>query len=745
MPRKSWTVALAAVIFGIIVTAASLVLSGGSAPATLGDPGPLTRWGLPIATFVNHAAMALTIGALAFGAAIVPRSTKPIRARASARVVVVPESKPKAAANVSSAATQTATEAGSQIAGAEAAAKDNDFRAEIPAKSTDGGSVHPAFDATMAVAGYAGVTWTVAAAATLVLMFSSVSGLPLSGSSTFTAALVDYIFNISLGQAWGWMVLIAAVTASLAFAVRGPAWIAATAVLGTAGILPIALTGHTQGGNDHWGAVNALGLHLLGVYLWAGGIGTLALISRSLQGQAPGRFTDIKNKAQRPLTAGLVLKRFSDIAFVAIVVVTLSGIISAWIRMERFEDLFTPYGGLVITKALLTLALGILGLMHRTRVIGKLNAGDSTPLASAWRLIFAEVLVMAAVIGVAAVLGRTATPVPQELPPAASPARILTGYDLPPALGIGEWFTVWRWDWLWVAVVIFLGVAYAKWMHTLSKRGDSWNIGRAISWYVGLALLTYVTSGSPAVYGMVLISMHMVAHMALTMVVPIFLVVGAPMTLALRAMRPRTDGTRGPREWMLAFIHSKYSQVVTHPLFAAANFAGSIIIFYNTDLFGFALREHVGHELMNVHFLLTGYIFALNMIGIDPLPARLPHPFRLILLIATMVFHAFFAVSLMNSNMLLQADWFGSMGRPWGSPPMEDQQLGTAAMWGIGEVPTLFLALGVAIAWLRSDTKAAKREDRRADANHDADLEAYNRMFEQYAEHDQTIDQRRGR
>ncbi|GAA2547431.1 putative copper resistance protein D [Neomicrococcus aestuarii] len=742
MPRKTWMVAIAAVVAGIIATIIALVASGGSVPSTLGDPGAVTRWGLPIATGLNHAAMALTIGALAFAAAIVPRSTKPIRARASAQVL-------------SKTGKATGKLSGTQASNSEAGTDDRteNRTEEIPAKSTDGGSVHPAFEATLTVAAYAGIVWTVAAAATLVLMFSSVSGLPLSGDSAFTAALTDYVLNISLGQAWAWMVLIAAVVTSLAFAVRSPAMLAITAVLGTAGILPLALTGHTQGGDDHWGAVNALGLHLLGVYLWAGGIGTLAFIAKTLETGAPGRFTSIgsrktameKGAQPRPLAAGVVLKRFSDLAFVCILVVSASGIISAAIRMEKPADLLTPYGALVITKAVLTIALGVLGLMHRIRVIDKLNTGQSSALKAAWRLVFAEVMLMAAVIGVAAVLGRTATPIPEELPDAATPARILTGYDLPPDLGFDEWFTVWRWDWLWVAVVIFLGVAYARWMRTLAQRGDRWNLWRAISWYVGLIALTYVTSGPPAVYGMVLFSMHMVGHMALTMVVPLFLVIGAPMTLALRAMSPRQDGTRGPREWMLAFIHSTYSKVITHPIFAAVNFAGSIIIFYNTELFGFALREHVGHELMTVHFLLTGYIFALNMIGIDPLPLRLPHPFRLVLLLGTMVFHAFFAVSLMNNNTLIEADWFGSMGRTWGDPPMQDQELGAGAMWGIGEVPTLILALGAALAWLRSDTKTAKREDRRADANHDADLDAYNKMFEQLAEQDNPIDQRRGR
>jgi putative copper resistance protein D len=234
----------------------------------------------------------------------------------------------------------------------------------------------------------------------------------------------------------------------------------------------------------------------------------------------------------------------------------------------------------------------------------------------------------------------------------------------------------------------------------------------------------------------VLFSAHMVDHMALTMVAPIFLVLGAPVTLALRALAARADGSRGLREWLLLFVHSKFSQLVTHPLFAAANFAGSIVLFYYSDAFGYAMRDHVGHELMNLHFALTGYIFVLSMIGTDPLPRRAPYPMRLLLLLATMGFHAFFGVAIMGGTGLLAADYFGNLGRPWGPSALLDQQMGGAVAWGIGEVPTLLVAIGVAVMWSRSDERETRRTDRAADRNNDADLTAYNDMFAKLAERD---------
>ncbi|MDN5754819.1 MAG: bifunctional copper resistance protein CopD/cytochrome c oxidase assembly protein, partial [Micrococcaceae bacterium] len=442
----------------------------------------------------------------------------------------------------------------------------------------------------------------------------------------------------------------------------------------------------------------------------------------------------------RPVLAGVVLHRFSALATLAFFVVFASGVVSATVRMDHWSQLLSGYGGLVLIKAVLTLVLGLMGLGHRRWVIPKLMAGKLRATTTAWRIVAGEVIVMAATMAVATALSRTAPPVPEELPPEATPARILTGYDLPPELTGSSWLTVWRMDWLWLAVVIFLAIAYLQGIRTLRRRGDSWPVMRTVSWFLGLIALFYITSGAMAVYGVVLFSMHMVGHMAMTMVAPFFLVLGTPMTLALKAIPARADGTRGPREWMLAGIHSRFSKLVTHPLFAAANFAGSIVLFYATDAFHFALAEHTGHELMNLHFLLTGYIFALNMIDGDPLPRRAPYPMRLVILLATMSFHAFYGVSIMGSESLMQASWFGNMGRDWGPTPLADQKLGAGAMWGIGEVPTLMLALGVVVTWHRSDTREAVRRDRQADRNNEADLAAYNQMFAQLKEQDRRYD-----
>ncbi len=681
---------LPALVVGLATVVVASFLAGTSAPSELGDPGPLVRWALPVAKALHHSSMAITIAALVFAATILPRSTKPKRAGQGQH-------------------------------------------------DTDGGAPHPAFVRSMNLAAAAGLVWTMSAAAVLIFSFWDLVGKPMSLDSTYTAAMLDFVLEISVGRAWAWMIVIAAITASLAFGVRSPAWLGFSAAFSLVSVLPLSLIGHAAGGDDHWGAVNAIGLHLLGVSLWFGGIAVLAALAPLLQDRAPGR-----HGRTTPILAGVVLRRFSALATISIFLVAGSGLVSTLIRVTSWSQLNSPYGWLVIAKTLSTLGLGALGLAHRRYVIPRLESGSFGALNAAWRIVGLEALIMAAVMSLGTVLGRTAPPTPDTPPELPSPARLLSGYELPPELTANSWLTVWRFDWLWVAIIILLAAMYIIAMIKVRRRGDTWPILRLAAWIVGLVALFYITSGAPAVYGMVLFSVHMVDHMALTMVAPLFMVMGAPVTLALKALPPRTDGTRGPREWILVLVHSKYSAFITHPLFAAANFAGSIIIFYGTDLFAYALRSHVGHELMNVHFLLTGYLFALSMIGSDPVPKRAPYPLRLVILLATMSFHAFYGVSLMSSTSLIQADWFGNLGRPWGDSAIEDQRLGAAAMWGIGEVPTLLLALGVMVAWSRDDARETKRKDRQADRDNDAELNAYNEMFAQLNQHDQEIE-RRGR
>ncbi|MBW4096243.1 MAG: bifunctional copper resistance protein CopD/cytochrome c oxidase assembly protein, partial [Acidobacteria bacterium] len=497
-----------------------MMFSGAAVARPLLDPGAAVRWGLPLALAVHNVAVATVVGALVFAVVILPRDAAARRTGSSSH--------------------------------------------QHPAAP---GAEHPAFSRVMTLASVAAVVWTIAAVAVLVLTYADVSGQSISGSSNYTASLIYFVSNFPTGQAWLAVTIFAAVVTTLCFGVRNLAALAVTLVLAMLGMMPQALIGHSSSSNDHEGAVNSLALHIAGVALWFGGIVALAVVSPKL-----GKLT------------GPVLKRFSTLALFGFVVVTASGVVNASIRVTSWHQLFTSaYGQLIMAKTVAVLVLGAIGYMHRQWIIPRLtrNTANTAGTAKAtfstrrvlWQLIAAEVLLMGVTSGIAVALSRSAPPEPTTFSPDATPAFILSGYELPPPLEFSRWFTEWRVDWLWLTFVLGTSVAYILGFIKLRRRGDSWPVIRMISWLVGMVALFYITSGGPSVYGLVLFSAHMVDHMALMVVAPLFMVMGAPISLALKALTPRRDGSRGVREWILAIVHSRFSAVVTHPLFAAANFA----------------------------------------------------------------------------------------------------------------------------------------------------------------------------
>jgi len=569
-------------------------------------------------------------------------------------------------------------------------------------------------------ASVAATGWALSALALTVFTYADISGVRPTDPA-FGTQLGFFVREVPPGRQLAIEVAVAAVVATFAAGARTLRAAGLLTLLAVAGLAPAALAGHAAGTSSHETAVTALGLHLLGVCVWVGGLAGLVLLYRGLPGEV------------LPAAVG----RFSTLAAWCFAAVALSGAISAAVRLGSPAALGTRYGVIVLAKALALTALGVLGLWQRRAGLPGVEAGRPRAFA---RLAVIEVGVMALALGLAAALSRSAPPVSPVPTTGVTPAQSITGYPLPPAPSARHWFTLWQPDLLWVLLVgLGLGL-YAAGLVRLARRGDRWPPGRTICWTAGLVVLAYVTCGPPAAYGRVLFSTHMFAHMTLSMAIPALMVLGAPVTLALRTLPARSDGSRGPREWLLAVLGSRPVWLLTRAPVAAALFAGTLVAFYHSWLFGLALTTHVGHELMEIHFLLAGYLFAWVLIGVDPGPPRPTPALRLVMLFATMAFHAFFGVALITGTGVLQASYFGGLGRTWGSPLLDDQRLGGALAWGIGEIPTLLLAVIVAVQWAASDEREARRRDRAADRDGDAELAAYNAMLARLAARDAAQD-----
>jgi putative copper resistance protein D len=573
-----------------------------------------------------------------------------------------------------------------------------------------------AFSRAARVAVLTGVVWVGAGLTAVVLGFADVAGVPV-GSPGFAAQLQAFVWSI-LPLREG---LISAAIAALAVAVAagarsrtGIAWAAAGSVLA---LLPLALAGHAAGSASHETAVNAIAAHLVAVSLWVGGLAALAILRGPLGTSLP-----------------LVVRRYSTVAFWCFIAVGLSGVVSASVRLGSLGDLWTAYGALILAKVAAFVVLGALGLSQRRVVIARLADQPQSRTVFA-RLVAVELAVMAAAMGIATALARTANP-NLDQPAAASMAEVLTGFPEPPAPTASAWFVMWRWDWLWGSVSVVAILLYVGAVVRLHRRGDRWPLGRTVMWVAGWLVLIWATSGAPGIYGRVSFSWHMVGHMVIAMLVPILLVLAAPLTLVLRVQPARTDGTYGVREILLGLVHSRYLRVVANPVVAAVIFFASMVVFYYTPLFELALTTHTGHVLMVVHFLLSGYLFAMVLVGLDPGPRKWAPALCLVVLFATISFHAFFGVALQQGTTLLAPGFFQAVRMPWVPDPLADQQLGGSIAWAVGELPTLALAMLVTLAWVRSDAAEARRHDRQAARDGDAELAAYNARLAALADHD---------
>ena len=572
----------------------------------------------------------------------------------------------------------------------------------------------PEFGRALDIAAAASAVWTVAAAATGFSIYVGSFTSGVSAEPAFGTNLGVFLTETELGQSWVTTTLIAAAVTVLCFAVRNLSVLAAVTVLAVAGLYPMSSQGHASGAEGHSAAMSALFLHVMFASIWLGGLLTIVLTRSAFD-------------ANR---LGVVLRRYSTLAMVCFVVVAASGFVSAQLSVETVPNLLTPYGILVLVKAGSLLALGLVGAVHRRFTIERMLRPDARGTTWFWWLVAAELAFMGVASGVAAALGRTPSPVP-EIPADQfadpTPAERLTGSPLPPPISPETLLTLVDIDVLWLLVGGFAIFFYVAGVLRLRRRGDRWPAHRTVLWVLGILLLVYATNGGIAVYEPYLFSEHMLAHMTLGMLVPVLLVPGAPITLALRTIAKRTDGSRGPREWLMLIVHSRVFAVLANPLVAAGLFVGSLWLFYYTPLFSWATTEPLGHQWMIVHFVGTGYLFASAMIGIDPSPQRPSYPVRLLILLAAMAFHAFFGLSLIMGENLLLADWYGAMG--WGEDALADQRTGGGIAWSVGELPTVTLAIVVVVLWYRSDRRESARYDRRADRDGETELEEYNAML----------------
>ncbi len=482
---------------------------------------------------------------------------------------------------------------------------------------------------------------------------------------------------------------------------------------------------HSGDAGMHGLAIGSILFHIGAIALWIGGLVSLFFVDGSMR--------------------ALVLPRFSAIALWLSVIVIVTGVANSWTRMNFIDAWGSTYSLILIFKVTLVIALIVLASYLRRSFATR---GLSNPL------IILEVTLLAFISLIGSWLSRTEPPLRGDSISADDlRALAITGVRFP------EEPTLWRLSIAYEADGIILGILilatalYIAGVVKLSRNGVKWPVGRTIAFALGISVIDFATSGGLGLYSFFSFSHHMMAHMLLGMVAPIGIVLGAPITLALRALpagrslaasEGEHEAERGPRGLLTAILSSRFVAIMSNPIVALAIFDGSLFALYFTPIFDLLMGSHLGHIAMSLHFLLAGILFFHVIIGVDPRPKQYPYIFRIVILFAAMSIHAFFSIALLSSTSLIGGEYYETLATPWVLDLLEDQRIGASIGWAMGEIPILLSLVATFIQWMRSDEREAARFERRSklakSRGEKDELEQYNDYLAELAKRDKRLD-----
>jgi putative copper resistance protein D len=541
-----------------------------------------------------------------------------------------------------------------------------------------------------ALRNYAAITalvWTLGQGLNILTTLANILNTSLTGALDPTS-LRSFISQIDLGKYMFVQLCLALAICTVVLRIRSVAAANVLLLLSLIAVIAPIFASHSASSGSHSLAIGSLIVHVVALTFWVGGLIAITVLSAA--------------------DRAIALPRFSSLSLWAVIAVVVSGSANAWARLNFQTAWSSNYARVVIFKILLTSILIYFGYLNRKHLSGKWKIS----LQNLGRLLFVEVTIMLVTVLVGSRLSNMQPPARAESS-VLDPGLAIAGITTPAQPNLWRVISLYDPDALMIGVLITAVALYIKGVVILSRRGDKWPVGRTVAFALGVSVIDYATSGGLGVYAKFSFEYHMIAHMALGMIAPIGIVLGAPITLALRTLpQGRNPEERGVRGTLIALLHSKPAGIVTNPIVILALFDGSLFVLYMTPLFGNMMPSHLGHLVMNVHFLLAGILFFHVIIGIDPNPRKVPHLVRIVILFAAMSIHAFFAVALISTSTVIDQGYFASLQTPWNLDLLADQHAGGSIAWAMGEIPILMALVATFIQWMRDDKRETKRIDR---------------------------------
>ena len=220
-----------------------------------------------------------------------------------------------------------------------------------------------------------------------------------------------------IGQAVA-LTAVALVAFAIAVDRRAPRWI--TAAIGLAALGGFALEGHTRAMHLRWAMMSSDVVHLAAGAVWLGGIVGLVVAFR---------------RGVEAVSLATLVRRFSDAALIAVAVVTVTGVLMAWIVLPTAGELTsTGYGLALLLKVALVALVVVLGGFNRFLLVPLVSStpggSPEAPRRRLSQVVTAELVLLIAVVATTAVLVTRSPVASSAAAPGAGPAGPTT--TLPP-------------------------------------------------------------------------------------------------------------------------------------------------------------------------------------------------------------------------------------------------------------------------------------------------------------------------
>lgn len=565
--------------------------------------------------------------------------------------------------------------------------------------------LRPGLDLT--IARIAAPLWSLSAGLLIIFGALDTTGVPLSALGEPSA--LGYLLSAASNP--GMLILrfgaAALVAVTLTLARRWPTllislWASAVAILA-----PI-VTGQLLVGPSHDLGGDAAVMQAVAAYPLLGVLAVFAILA-----------------ACGELPTAVTWRRFLGCAAVALPVIVVSDLVVTWFKLAGTDLFASATGQLIVARwAALAVLIAVVSWLATARRRDRLTAVVPSALALGLLAVGAWIALSVAM---------TREPPPQYFVPTTI-QEVFLGFNVNVAPTLAVAATHWRLNLLFLAIAVVGVTLYLVGVRSARMRGVEWPVGRTVAWIMGWAVVVVATSSGIGKYSGPHFGIHMVMHMTLSMLVPVLLSMGGVVTLTLRASRSDAP-VHSLHHWVSWLMRWGVTKFLYNPIVAFTLFISSYYGLYFTGLFDFLMTYHWGHQLMNLHFLVVGYLYYSLIIGVDRGPKPLPHIGKLGLAMAAMPFHAFFGVILMNTGSIIAETYYQRLTLPWADLAAA-QELGGGVAWVGGELPSLIVVIALGIQWAGQDRREAARKDRHYDSGLDTEYDEYNRMLERLAARD---------